>query len=130
MERSTRQRSAIRQVIDEAHRPLSPPEVLALAQQQVAALGMATVYRNLKLLLDEGAVQMVTLPGDSPRYESAGHAHHHHFQCEACGRVFDVHACPGDLSGMAPAGFQVHHHELTLYGQCADCVQAKVARGG
>ena len=107
MERSTRQRSAIRQVIDEARRPLSPPEVLELAQQQVAAMGMATVYRNLKLLVDEGAVQMVTLPGDSPRYESAGHAHHHHFQCEACGRVFDVHACPGDLSSMAPAGFQV-----------------------
>ena len=55
MERSTRQRSAIRQVIDEARRPLSPPEVLELAQQQVAAMGMATVYRNLKLLLDEGA---------------------------------------------------------------------------
>ncbi len=127
MERSTRQRSAIRQVIDEARRPLSPPEVLELAQQQVAAMGMATVYRNLKLLVDEGAVQMVTLPGDSPRYESAGHAHHHHFQCEACGRVFDVHACPGDLSGMAPAGFQVSHHELTLYGQCADCLQSKVA---
>jgi Fur family ferric uptake transcriptional regulator len=128
MERSTRQRSAIRQVIDEARRPLSPPEVLELAQQQVAAMGMATVYRNLKLLVDEGAVQVVTLPGDSPRYESAGHAHHHHFQCEACGRVFDVHACPGDLSGMAPAGFQVHHHELTLYGQCADCLQTKAAR--
>jgi Fur family ferric uptake transcriptional regulator len=127
MERSTRQRSAIRQVIDEAHRPLSPPEVLELAQQQVAAMGMATVYRNLKLLVDEGAVQMVTLPGDSPRYESAGHAHHHHFQCEVCGRVFDVHACPGDLSSMAPAGFQVHHHELTLYGQCADCLQSKAA---
>ena len=76
----------------------------------------------------EGAVQVVTLPGDSPRYESSGHAHHHHFQCEACGRVFDVHACPGDLSGMAPAGFQVHHHELTLYGQCADCLQTKAAR--
>ena len=127
MERSTRQRSAIRQVIDEARRPLSPPEILELAQQQVAAMGMATVYRNLKLLVDEGAVQAVTLPGDSPRYESAGHAHHHHFQCEACGRVFDVHACPGDLSGMAPAGFQVHHHELTLYGQCADCLQSKAA---
>jgi Fur family ferric uptake transcriptional regulator len=127
MERSTRQRSAIRHVIDAARRPLSPPEVLELAQQQVAAMGMATVYRNLKLLVDEGAVQMVTLPGDSPRYESAGHAHHHHFQCEVCGRVFDVHACPGDLSSMAPAGFQVHHHELTLYGQCADCLQSKAA---
>ena len=128
MERSTRQRSAIRQVIDEARRPLSPPEVLELAQQQVAAMGMATVYRNLKLLVDEGAVQMVTLPGDSPRYESAGHAHHHHFQCEACGRVFDVHACPGDLSSMAPAGFQVSHDELTLYGLCADCRQSTAAR--
>jgi len=130
MERSTRQRSAIRQVIDEAHRPLSPPEVLELAQQQVAAMGMATVYRNLKLLVDEGAVQVVTLPGDSPRYESSGHAHHHHFQCEACGRVFDVHACPGDLSSMAPAGFQVSHHELTLYGLCADCRQSTAARIG
>ena len=130
MERSTRQRSAIRQVIDEARRPLSPPEVLELAQQQVAAMGMATVYRNLKLLVDEGAVQVVTLPGDSPRYESAGHAHHHHFQCEACGRVFDVHACPGDLSSMAPAGFKVHHHELTLYGLCADCRQSRAARIG
>ena len=88
------------------------------------------VYRNLKLLVDEGAVQMVTLPGDSPRYESAGHAHHHHFQCEACARVFDVHACPGDLSSMAPAGFQVSHHELTLYGLCADCRQSTVARIG
>ena len=93
-------------------------------------MGMATVYRNLKLLVDEGAVQMVTLPGDSPRYESAGHAHHHHFQCEACGRVFDVHACPGDLSSMAPAGFQVSHHELTLYGLCADCRQSTAARIG
>ena len=48
MERSTRQRSAIRQVIDEAHRPLSPPEVLALAQQQVAALGMATASAQVR----------------------------------------------------------------------------------
>ena len=74
--------------------------------------------------------QLVTQVDDSPRYESAGHAHHHHFQCEACGRVFDVHACPGDLSSMAPAGFQVSHHELTLYGLCADCRQSTAARIG
>ena len=121
MERSTRQRTAIRTVIDTARRPLSPPEVLLGAQGLVAAMGMATVYRNLKLLVAEGAVQMVSLPGESPRYESSGHAHHHHFQCETCGRVFDVHQCPGDLKHLAPAGFLVRHHELTLYGQCADC---------
>ena len=130
MERSTRQRSAIRAAIDAARRPLSPQEVLAASQADVAGLGLATVYRNLKLLVEAGEIQQVTLPGDSPRYESSGHAHHHHFQCEACGRVFDVHACPGDLSSMAPAGFQVSHHELTLYGLCADCRQSTAARIG
>lgn len=121
MERSTRQRAAIKAVIDAAQRPLSPQEVLEGAREQVNALGMATVYRNLKLLCDDGSVTVVTLPGDSARYESAAHDHHHHFQCGSCMRVFDVHACPGDLEKLAPKGFSVERHELTLYGTCADC---------
>jgi Fur family transcriptional regulator, ferric uptake regulator len=121
MERSTRQRSAIRTVIDAAGRPLSPQEVLDRAQSEVPALGMATVYRNLKMLVDEGTISVVTLPGDSPRYESAEHEHHHHFQCTECKRVFDVHACPGNLALLAPKGFTVEHHELTLYGHCDEC---------
>jgi Fur family ferric uptake transcriptional regulator len=50
--------------------------------------------------------------------------HHHHFQCTNCQRVFDVHACPGDIDHMAPKGFSVERHELTLYGRCADCINA------
>ena len=70
MERSTRQRSAIRQTIAAAGRPLSPQEVLQAAQTQVPGLSLATVYRNLKLLQDAAEVSVVSLPGDSPRYES------------------------------------------------------------
>ena len=125
MERSTRQRSAIRSVIEAATRPLTPQEVLDGARSEVAGLGIATVYRNLKLLVEEGSVQVVELPGDSPRYESKHLAHHHHFQCSACSRVFDVHGCPGDLSRFAPAGFHVESHELTLYGRCADCAASR-----
>lgn len=125
MERSTRQRSAIRTVIDAAGRPLSPQEVLETAQAAVPALGLATVYRNLKMLVDEGEIAVVTLPGDSPRYESAEHAHHHHFQCTQCKRVFDVHACPGNLAQLAPKGFTVEHHELTLYGRCDECPSSR-----
>ncbi len=121
MERSTRQRSAIRQTIAAAGRPLSPQEVLQAAQTQVPGLSLATVYRNLKLLQDAAEVSVVSLPGDSPRYELGQHGHHHHFQCTACDRVFDVHACPGNLAAMAPQGFEVDHHELTLYGRCAEC---------
>ncbi|HOX69771.1 MAG TPA: transcriptional repressor [Burkholderiaceae bacterium] len=124
MERSTRQRTAISAVIDSAGRPLSTQEVLDAAQVDVPGLGLATVYRNLKLMVDSGEIAAVTLPGDSPRYESTQHAHehHHHFQCTSCKRVFDVHDCPGDLARLAPKGFTVERHDLTLYGRCDACL--------
>jgi hypothetical protein len=62
MERSTRQRSAIRSAIDAAGRPLSPQEVLDAAQAEVPGLSQATVYRNLKLLLDAAEVAWSVCP--------------------------------------------------------------------
>ena len=128
VERATRQNTAIREALAAAGRPLSPAEVLDEARRHVAALGLATVYRNLKALVDEGAIQVVTLPGEAPRYEPARREHHHHFRCDVCQRVFDVHQCPGDLAGLAPPGFSVSRHEITLYGRCSDCQPAANAR--
>ena len=121
MERATRQRDAIKSVIQASKRPLSPAEVLEGARAVVPALGVATVYRNLKLLVAEGIVQVITLPGESPRYEMRESAHHHHFQCTTCRRVYDVPGCPGNLRRLAPRGFRVDHHDVTLYGRCSDC---------
>ncbi|HVR52587.1 MAG TPA: transcriptional repressor [Pseudorhodoferax sp.] len=128
MERTTRQRDAIRQALVQAGRPLLPTEILAAAQVEVPALGIATVYRNLKQLAEAGEVQSVELPGEAPRFEAGGHHHHHHFSCTVCQRVFDVHACPGDMQKLAPAGFQVERHELTLYGRCDECNAPPVQR--
>ena len=121
MERNTRQRAAIRQAIELAGRPLLPAEVLQAAQETVPGLSLATVYRGLKTLVEEGAIAPVSLPSEVTRYEVAGHHHHHHFQCLSCQRVYDVHACPGDLGRLAPPGFSVEAHDLTLYGRCGDC---------
>ncbi len=121
MEKNTRQRTAIREALALAARPLLPQEVLAAAQVQVPGLGIATVYRNLKALVDEGALRSVNLPGDSPRFEPAELHHHHHFQCQQCLKVFDVHGCPGDLAALAPPGFTVADHDLVLYGRCNEC---------
>lgn len=123
MERNTRQRHAIQKAIDDARRPLSPQEVLEAAQSVVPGLGIATVYRNLKTMLEARTIELVVLPGDNPRYESrhAAEHHHHHFQCRACGKVFDVPGCVSGYEQLAPAGFTVENHELTLYGVCAGC---------
>jgi Fur family ferric uptake transcriptional regulator len=120
--RRTGQKSAIRSVLEGADRPLTPLEILALAQEEVSSLGIATVYRNLKSLVEDGSILEVVLPGESARlYERGDHHHHHHFLCRACGRVFDIHACPQNVEGLAPPGFVVDDHELVIYGRCADC---------
>ncbi|MEY2594700.1 MAG: hypothetical protein RI972_2389, partial [Pseudomonadota bacterium] len=106
-ERNTRQRTAIRAALEQAGRPLLPAEVLEAAQAEVPGLSLATVYRGLKSLVEDGAIAPVSLPSEVTRYEVAGHHHHHHFQCLSCQRVYDVHACPGDLGRLAPPGFSV-----------------------
>jgi Fur family ferric uptake transcriptional regulator len=128
MERNTRQRAAIRDAIALANRPLLPQEVLEAAQGQAPGLGIATVYRNLKALVEDGDIRLVNLPGENPRYELADRSHHHHFQCRQCQRVFDIDACPGDMTSMAPPGFTVEDHELTLYGLCKDCSRPRTGR--
>jgi Fur family transcriptional regulator, ferric uptake regulator len=104
---------------------LSPQELLEAARHAVSGVGMATIYRNLKSLVADGVVQVVMLPGEIPRYEAAGPVHHHHFQCTSCRRVYDIPGCPGDLRGLAPRGFTVEHHDVTLYGRCRDCGRGK-----
>jgi len=121
MERATRQRSLIRAVLAQARRPLAPQEVLEAARAELPAIGLATVYRNLKLMAAAGEIEAVALAGQSPRYEPLAQTHHHHFQCDACHRVFDVAGCPGNLAALAPAGFSVERHAITLYGRCPDC---------
>lgn len=121
MERDTQQRRAIRRVFSEMDRPLAPAEVLEAAREHVESMGMATVYRNLKLLTEDGWLSSVELPGEPDRYERAGKGHHHHFVCETCEQAFDVDGCATDLGAMVPAGFRITSHHMTLYGVCATC---------
>lgn len=142
MERQTRQRQAVLDALDHAGRALTPTEILGLAQRSVASLNLSTIYRHLNALQDEARIVKVLLPGQAAaRFEAAcheahghaghGHAqrdephHHHHFHCQRCDRVFPLHACPGSMQELAPKGFVVQSHEITLSGLCAECRPAK-----
>lgn len=119
--RNTSQRKAIRKVFSETDRPLSTQEVLDGAQRHKPGMGIATVYRTLKLLIDEGWLKTVVLPGMPPRYEMAGKEAHHHFYCTSCGRAFEVPCCQTLVDTIIPPGFHVKSHDLVVYGVCDAC---------
>jgi Fur family transcriptional regulator, ferric uptake regulator len=122
--RDTRQRRAIRAAFLGTDRPLDPTEVLTLAATGHSSLGIATVYRNIKSLLEEGWLTPVELPGEVTHYELAGKEHHHHFHCRTCGKVYELNACLPNVQKLAPQGFQVAGHDLLLYGACRECSPA------
>lgn len=121
MIRSTRQRRAIQKAFERASRPLGPKEVHDAAVDEVPGLGIATVYRTIKELVDLGGIVPVDLPGESTRYELSGKHHHHHFRCRSCDRVFEIEACIQNFRADVPAGFRLEDHEIVLYGLCAEC---------
>jgi len=121
MERNTAQRRAIHRVLEHTGRPMGPPEIFEAAKGLAPGLGIATVYRTIKRLLDEGVLTPVELPGEAPRYELAGKGHHHHFRCSKCNRVFDVDGCPNAFKQYLPRGFSLERHEMFLFGRCNEC---------
>jgi Fur family transcriptional regulator, ferric uptake regulator len=122
VERSTRQKRAIEAVLEKHKNPLTAPEILKLALEEVPTLGLATVYRSLKALARDGRVVSVEIPGQMPRYERSDKGHHHHFACRLCGGVFELERCLAGIKTMAPPRFRVEDHDIILYGTCEACL--------
>lgn len=122
MKRMTKQRQSILECFKNVGRPLGIEEILEEAGKTVPQLNLATVYRNLKILMNEGLILPVDLPGMKTRYESFGLHHHHHFFCKKCNKVFDVKGCPEGITSLVPAGFKLVSHAITLDGYCDVCV--------
>ncbi|MBD0329836.1 MAG: transcriptional repressor [Thermoleophilia bacterium] len=90
------------------------------------AVGVASVYRVLDLLLALGLVQRVDVGGDVAMYEAVhpDGAHHHHLVCGDCGRVerFTDDGLERALHGLGErVGYAVAGHDVTLRGACGDC---------
>ena len=121
MLRKTKQRTAIEAVLQNSDRPLSVHDLQREAGKDARGIGIATIYRTLKDMLEEGWIRKVDIPEKALHYEKAHLHHHHHFFCETCEQVFEIEACPPGVNTLAPDGFTVNRHEITLYGHCKGC---------
>lgn len=88
------------------------------------SIGLATVYRELARLLDDGLVERSPDPGDGRYRRCDETSHHHHVECESCGSSVDI---PCDdlarqLAELAESrGFRLDHHVIYARGLCAAC---------
>lgn len=84
-------------------------------------LSLGTVYRNLNLMADEGRIRRLAFPVE--RYDGDTEPHCH-FQCDRCGRVYDVdipYHEKLDHEALEHSGHQIREHELLFRGLCACC---------
>ena len=91
-------------------------------------VGRATVYRALERLEGLGLIQKLELGGDAAGYERVdpGGHHHHHIVCQNCGKViaFEDERLEGAIVALGKRpDFNVASHEVTLRGECAECVK-------
>lgn len=120
--KETAPRAAILAVLDAADRPLSVEEIrLRMASRS----GIPTIYRNLERFVQEGWAEGLQGRDQVMRFvRCRSEHHHHHVQCEGCGRSEEVESCGieaalGALEGQT--GFHITRHHLELFGLCPAC---------
>jgi Fur family transcriptional regulator, ferric uptake regulator len=108
------------------NRPLRVDEILQIGRKTVESLNQATIYRNLKSLVEMGWLKTIHHPDLGVFYERTEKGHHHHFHCHACDRLFEIPGCALRKKESAPPGFVVERHEVFLFGMCSSCRQVSV----
>ena len=121
MKRETNQRNAIQAVFRREDRPLRVDEIVQTGRALVGSLNQATVYRNLKMLVESGWLRKIHTPELGTLYERAGKKHHHHFRCRSCDRLFEIPGCAINERKSTPPGFVTEGHEVFLFGVCSYC---------
>ncbi len=117
----------IETMLENQDRHLTTEELHRIITKKHPEIGLATVYRNVKLLCDLNIIDRLNLDDGFVRYE-VGHRskthRHHHLICTNCNKVIEVKEDLMDSIErmlLENYGFQVSDHETKFYGLCQDC---------
>ncbi|MCL5290982.1 MAG: transcriptional repressor [Actinobacteria bacterium] len=123
--KSTRQRELISATFMAINDHTSAEELYLRVAKEEPDVGLATVYRTLKLLCSAGLAREHRFGNSSSRYEPLSiKQHHDHLICTKCGYVEEfehpkIEKLQDEIA--ASLGFEVMTHKLELYGLCRKC---------
>jgi Fur family ferric uptake transcriptional regulator len=124
--RSGGARRAVIQLLGRQECCLTAQEIFDGLRAEGRGVGIASVYRILDLLADQGFVQRVEIGDAITRFEPAhpGGDHHHHLVCNSCGKVeaFEDDRLEQALRQVErKTGYTTAGHDVLLRGACQDC---------
>ncbi len=123
MNRQTKQREAILRLLRSARSHYTADQIYDEVRKDIPNISKGTVYRNLQVLGENGAISVLNINGTQSRYEVKQEGHYH-FRCEKCGRVFDLdEPVVSELNEQVAkkTGFKVKCHQTEFRGLCKDC---------
>jgi len=103
----------------------SAAELYERVRGRIPHLSFGTVYRNLKLLREQGMVTELSL-GSSASLWDGNPSPHYHFTCQGCGQILDLPVslkldCYDEIE--AQTGVRITGHRAEFYGQCVGCLR-------
>lgn len=131
--RNTRQKRLIIDCLhDSGGAHLTVEEIFHRIKINDQHISIATVYRNLRLLEEQGIVKKVYVADDALGYyelsENNNPHSHHHLVCRRCGAIIDFEAdLLENLEKMIEdtKGFTIEDHRVAFYGVCKACKNKK-----
>jgi len=123
--RGTRQAQALAVALASLPGFCSAQEIHAELRRRGEHVGLATVYRHLQALSEQGSVDAIRDANGETLYRQCGTSvHHHHLTCRTCGRSVEVEGRAVEQWAervAAEAGFTDVGHTVELFGLCPQC---------
>ena len=130
MQRMTKQRQAVFDELTRVTDFRSAQQIFEDLHSQGHRVGLATVYRSLQGLAEDGRVDTLRSSDGESLYRSCtSNHHHHHLVCRECGFTEEIEQSQIEswVTSVAQAhGFAGVEHSLELFGTCSSC-QAEAA---
>jgi len=118
----TRQRERILEFLRASGEHPTAAQTHQALLRELPNLSLGTVYRNLEVLVSEGVVEEVPAAGGT-RYDGNPKPHHH-FICERCGAIDDLHlVAPRSLAQKLrrARGRRASRIKIDFFGLCEAC---------
>lgn len=124
-QRVTKQRLAVSAALDELDDFVSTQELYRIMQNKGVSVSLATAYRILQSLAEEGLVDVLRNgEGEAVYRRCTVTGHHHHLLCRNCGKAVEVEAPSVETWAARTArehGYTEVAHTVEIFGLCPDC---------